>query len=131
MAGIEEKVRRSLLNPYPQDREVQSVLAITESDPTFPYRLGLGGIALFCLKQTVEVRNVFAASYRGFNVAASSISFDRQRGRYGFLFGANVKVDQDGPINDHAEDIVQGKTVLRKFDLIPFLFVVGDNQPDQ
>jgi hypothetical protein len=46
------------------------------------------------------------------------------------LFGANFKLGESTPFDEHAEDIVTGKARRYGYNLLSFMAIVGDPQPD-
>jgi cytidine deaminase len=70
-------------------------------------------------------------SWRGFLVGAAGIAFDTLDNRVGVFTGFNIKPDEGGDTNVHAEQMVLEKLRRQRFSRLNALVVVSDTQPDQ
>jgi len=130
MADQQERLRRHFFNPYDQDRIINRWNAQPgEDDAWARYALPALAQVIFMARQAAAVAEQYAVSWREFYVGAGGFGANLNFTDICAHYGSNIKVDGEGSINEHAEDIVIGKARKHGHQLLS-LVVVGNPQED-
>lgn len=85
---------------------------------------------LVALHRAREAREL-AVSYRDFTVGAAVVGLTQRGAGFQIMPGINAKVDQDGPLNMHAEQLALRTARSNGANMISMVAVVGETQADQ
>lgn len=127
MSHTRDRLLKHFTNPFPEDRFVTRFNA-NPGDGS-GYALEALNFSHYMAVSAWRAAEKYGVSYRQFYVGAVALTASPAFDQLGFLHGANIKPDEAGIINEHAEDIVVNKA--RRYGMqIMSLMVVGNTQPD-